>query len=82
MTIHEAHETITLHKSLWGKVKTELVEMALLDLTARIQKKKFNEVIGLGGDHNTVSKNIEFGTGFQLDLLKLLQESQAYFAVI
>lgn len=164
LTILEALKTIAAHKSLWGKVKTELVEMALLDLTARIQRKKFNEMIVLGEDRyeqNATSlfdpKNItktidihpgckgtlietvnyaqslqqhgvkllmhkdyligpacsawqlvakslgaewletdeylepsrlspflptEFGTGFQLDSSLLLEESQAYFAVI
>jgi hypothetical protein len=55
LTIQKAHETIELNKALWGKAKTELVEMALLDLTARLQKKKFNEMIGLGGDLTTGS---------------------------
>jgi hypothetical protein len=50
LTLQEAHETIEHNKALWGKAKTELVEMALLDLTARLQKKKLNEVIGLNGD--------------------------------
>ncbi|QGQ94664.1 hypothetical protein EHS13_07060 [Paenibacillus psychroresistens] len=52
LTIQEAQIAIELNRALWGKAKTELVEMALLDLTARLQKKKFNELIGLGVDLN------------------------------
>lgn len=161
MSLKGAYKTIQLHKALWGKAKTELVEMALLDLIARLQKKKFSEFIGIQKEaavtslvvqKNTIEtfhihpgckgtlietvnyaqslrqKGVkllmhkdyligpactawqlaavglgaewletdeyleprrlspliptEFGTGFQLDVSLLLEESQAYFSVI
>lgn len=47
LTIQEAIKTVKANQSLWGKTKTELVEMALFDLSSRLLRKLLIELAGL-----------------------------------
>ncbi|MVP00273.1 hypothetical protein [Paenibacillus lutrae] len=81
LTLLEALNTVKLNRGVWGTVKAELVEMAVLDIIVNSQRMPLTDPL-LKANRETAVSGEFAGAIFQPDIPTLMEACSAYFVVL